>query len=109
MTVEPTEAGSAPARARSSREPCSRRGHCLRQLRGADRHPQRLQPRVRRRRLPERSPRAAARSARSGSRRPWYSGPFPGVRFADHGARLFSFILDHLIILGISLVILASS
>ncbi|HEY8199393.1 MAG TPA: RDD family protein [Candidatus Limnocylindrales bacterium] len=35
-------------------------------------------------------------------------GPFPGVRFADHGPRLISFILDHLIILGISLVILAA-
>jgi len=34
------------------------------------------------------------------------AGPFPGVRFADHGARLISFILDHLIILGISLLIL---
>ena len=34
------------------------------------------------------------------------AGPFPGVRFADHGPRLFSFILDHLIILGISLLIL---
>ena len=33
-------------------------------------------------------------------------GPFPGVRFADHGARLFSFIFDHLIILGISILIL---
>ncbi len=36
------------------------------------------------------------------------AGPFPGVRFADHGPRLISFILDHLIILGISLVILAA-
>lgn len=36
------------------------------------------------------------------------AGPFPGVRFADHGARLISFILDHLIILGISIVILAA-
>ena len=36
------------------------------------------------------------------------AGPFPGVRFADHGARLISFILDQLIILGISLVILAA-
>jgi uncharacterized RDD family membrane protein YckC len=35
-------------------------------------------------------------------------GPFPGVRFADHGARLVSFILDHLIVLGISIVILAA-
>ena len=30
------------------------------------------------------------------------------MRFADHGPRLISFILDHLIILGISLVILAA-
>jgi uncharacterized RDD family membrane protein YckC len=36
------------------------------------------------------------------------AGPFPGMRFADHGPRLISFILDHLIILGISLVILAA-
>ena len=36
------------------------------------------------------------------------AGPFPGVRFADHGPRLFSFILDHLIILGISLLILVA-
>jgi uncharacterized RDD family membrane protein YckC len=32
------------------------------------------------------------------------TGPFPGVRFADHGARLISFVLDHLIILGISIL-----
>jgi uncharacterized RDD family membrane protein YckC len=33
------------------------------------------------------------------------AGPFPGVRFAEHGGRLLSFILDNLIILGISILI----
>ena len=114
--ARPAAATPSPGRRRSA-EPAARRQPTRRSSPraapvglpacvAAPRAPLRLRRRPSRRPRRLRRPRRRRPPRRPGSHRPYPPDPSRASRFADHGPRLISFILDHLIILGISLLIL---